>query len=343
MEGESGILAISPKYDRPHYEPSKRRLTWGNGAKAILFSGEEPDSLRGPQCYKAWCDELAHWEYMQSTWDNLQLGLRLGDNPQCIITTTPKPLKLISELSESKDTHLTVGNTYENRANLSQKFLDYIESRYGGTHLGRQEIEAQLLESVEGAIFKNTVIVEAMPPSYKRLGYWLDFGFTNDPTSFGELGLQNGELWADELFYRPGLTNVPPIVNGMPDFTDTKNIHYLLRRHGIPQDAKIIADSAEPKSIEELWRMGWNIHPAPKGPDSIKNGIDIILRFVVNITKRSEGLKVERNYYKWAEDKEGNRLQKPVDSYNHSWDGIRYVCLSEIGDPVAKILDAEVI
>ncbi len=342
VEGESGILRISPKNDRPKYEPSKRRLTWSNGSRAILFSGEEPDSLRGPQCYKAWCDELAHWMYMQATWDMMQLGLRLGDNPQCVVTTTPKPFKLIREISESPDTHLTVGSTYENEANLSPKFIEFITNKYAGSPLGRQEIEAELLEQEEGAIFKNTLIVDDMPKDYKRLAFWLDFGFSNDPTSIGELALNNGELYADEMVYEKGLTNVPPIVNGKPDMLDTKNIHYHLRKNGVPMDALIIADSAEPKSIEELYRMGWNIQPAPKGPDSVRNGINIILRFIVNITKRSKGLLSERNLYKWAEDKEGNRLQKPVKGNDHSWDGIRYVCLAEIGDPIGKIISVDV-
>lgn len=200
-----------------------------------------------------------------------------------------------------------------------------------------------LRADVTGLIFPNTRIVESMPEEYKILGYWLDFGFSNDPTSFGMLAIQNGELWADELVYETGLTNVPPIVNDKPDMLDTKNIHYHLRRNGVPQHAKIIADSAEPKSIEELYRMGWNIHPAPKGPDSIKAGIDIVKRYMVNITSRSAGLDRERKFYKWAQDKEGNDLQKPVDRDNHSWDGIRYVCLSEIGEPKGKIIDVDVI
>ncbi len=153
IEGESGILACSPDHDRPHYEPSKRRVTWNNGAKAVLFSAEEPDALRGPQCYKAWADELATWKYDQDSWDMLQMGLRLGDNPQCIITTTPKPTKLIRELLKDDNTIITNGTTYENKTNLSGSFFDFIIKKYEGTSLGRQELLAELLEDIEGALW----------------------------------------------------------------------------------------------------------------------------------------------------------------------------------------------
>lgn len=158
VEGESGILACSPSYDRPHYEPSKRRITWKNGAKAVCFSAEEPDALRGPQCYKAWADELATWKYDRDTWDNLQMGLRLGINPQCIITTTPKPTKLIRELIADENTYVTNGTTYENKANLSKSFFEFIIKKYEGTSLGRQELLAEMLEDVEGALWKMQTI-----------------------------------------------------------------------------------------------------------------------------------------------------------------------------------------
>lgn len=158
VEGESGILACSPSYDKPLYEPSKRRLTWNNGAKAILYSAEEPDALRGPQCYKAWADETASWKYDQDTWDMMQMGLRLGDNPQCIVTTTPKPTKLIRGLVKDSNTHLTKGTTYENKANLASAFFDFVLKKYEGTTLGRQELEAEVLEDIEGALWKMKTI-----------------------------------------------------------------------------------------------------------------------------------------------------------------------------------------
>lgn len=153
VEGESGILSISPNDDRPLYEPSKRRITWSNGAKAIIYSAEEPDALRGPQCYKAWADETASWKYDSMTWDMLQMGLRLGEKPQVVVTTTPKPTKLIRELSSDDQTHLTRGTTYDNKDNLSRSFFDFVIKKYEGTTLGRQELNAELLEDVEGALW----------------------------------------------------------------------------------------------------------------------------------------------------------------------------------------------
>jgi phage terminase large subunit-like protein len=157
VEGESGILAISPKHERPTYEPTKRKLTWPNGAKALVYSAAEPDRLRGPQCYKAWADELASWQYPEA-WDQLNFGLRLGTNPQVIVTTTPRPTKIIRQLFKDTTTHVTQGTTYENRDNLADAFFHHVITQYEGTRLGRQELQAEILEDVEGALWKMALI-----------------------------------------------------------------------------------------------------------------------------------------------------------------------------------------
>jgi phage terminase large subunit-like protein len=144
IEGPSGILAVCPPWNRPKYEPSKRRITWPNGAMAIGYSADEPNRLRGPQHDAAWCDELAAWRY-EDAWDQLNFGLRIGDHPQKVVTTTPRPTKLVRELAKEKGTHLTGGSTYDNRANLSPVFFDRIVSAYEGTRLGRQELHAEVL------------------------------------------------------------------------------------------------------------------------------------------------------------------------------------------------------
>jgi len=159
VEGESGILAISPPWNRPAYESSKRRLTWPNGAIATLYSAEEPDRLNGPQHDTAWSDEIGVWQYGRETWDMLQFGLRIG-NPKQIVTSTPKVenLTLIKEIIGMDNTVLTCGSTYENRKNLSPIFYDQIISKYEGTRLGRQEINAELLEDIPGALWKRSLI-----------------------------------------------------------------------------------------------------------------------------------------------------------------------------------------
>ncbi len=168
IEGESGLLVISPEDRRPRYEPSKRRLTWKNGAIATAFSAEEPDRLRGPQHDAAWCDELADWPYAEA-WDMLMLGLRLGGDPRCVVTTTPKPVALIRRLLEDKGVAVTRGSTYENARNLAPAFLDQIVRRYEGTRLGRQELEAELLDDVPGALWTRAAIERCRVPDAPAL------------------------------------------------------------------------------------------------------------------------------------------------------------------------------
>jgi phage terminase large subunit-like protein len=155
VEGESGLLAISSPWQRPTYEPSKRRLTWPNGAIATLYSAEEADRLRGPQHDLAWADELAAWAD-PAAWDMLMFGLRLGKRPRAVATTTPRNIKIIRDLvaRESQDVVISRGTTRENAANLAPSFLAEIVRRYEGTRLGRQELDAELLEDVVGALWQ---------------------------------------------------------------------------------------------------------------------------------------------------------------------------------------------
>jgi len=186
IEGESGILAISPKWNKPKYEPSKRRLTWPNGATAIIYSGENPEVLRGPQHEKAWVDELAKFRYPQDTWDNLIFGMRLGDNPQIVVTTTPKPVRILKDLIKAKSTSITKGSTYENRENLAQVFLDVVLEKYEGTRLGRQELNAEMLEDNPGALWVRDWIEKNRTtklPEMVRIVVAIDPAVTSSKTS----------------------------------------------------------------------------------------------------------------------------------------------------------------
>ncbi len=185
VEGESGLLSISPPWFRPHYEPSKRRLTWPSGAVATCFSADEPDLLRGPQHDAAWCDELAAWQY-EETWDQLQFGLRLGDDPRCIVTTTPRPTKLIRALLANPATIVTRGSTYENKANLAPAFFSEIISKYEHTRLGRQELNAELLDDVPGALWTRSIIDQyrvQRAPSLVRVVIAIDPAVTSGENS----------------------------------------------------------------------------------------------------------------------------------------------------------------
>ena len=172
IEGASGLLSVFPPDKRPQYEPSKRRVTFWNGATAVAYSADRPDRLRGPNHDLAWADELAAWRYLDA-WDQLMLGLRLGDQPRVVITTTPRPLPLIRNLAKEADgrVHLTTGTTYENAANLSSDFIDEMRRRYEGTRLGRQELEAQIIDDVDGALWQRAQIDESrvhkLPPTRK--------------------------------------------------------------------------------------------------------------------------------------------------------------------------------
>jgi phage terminase large subunit-like protein len=157
IEGESGLMACSPPWFRPKYEPSKRRISWPNGAIGTTFSADDPDQLRGPQSDCAWADELAKWQY-EEAWDNLVFGLRLGDDPRACITTTPRPTKLIKSLVADPLCRVVRGSTDENRANLAAPFLDAILKKYRGTRLGRQELDAEILDDAPGALWKRDEI-----------------------------------------------------------------------------------------------------------------------------------------------------------------------------------------
>lgn len=156
--GESGLLAVHPPEFRPSYHPSKRLVEWPNGAQAWLYNAVEPDQLRGPQHDGAWCDEMAKWRYMNDTWDQLQFGLRLGDHPRTIITTTPRPLPLIRKLIKDPNVAVTRGATWDNAANMPQSFIREIEDKYSGTRLGRQELEGEILDDIPGALWSREII-----------------------------------------------------------------------------------------------------------------------------------------------------------------------------------------
>lgn len=200
VEGESGLLAISPDYERPIYTPSLRRLTWPNGSRGILFSADEPDRLRGPQCCKAWADELAAWRYPDA-WDQLQFGLRLGSHPQVIVTTTPRPTPIIKLLMADEKTHVTTGSTYENKANLPESFIKSIERKYEGTRMGKQEIFAEILDDTEGALWTYALIdyVKKLP-ELKRIVVAVDPAITNTKES-DETGIVVVGLGCDGLGY----------------------------------------------------------------------------------------------------------------------------------------------
>lgn len=173
-----------------------------------------------------------------------------------------------------------------------------------------------LTGKVTGLVFTNWLLCDAIPQQARRLAFGLDFGYTNDQTGLLEVYLQNGELWINEILYQTNLTN--------------QDIDKRMLAAGISKNTEIVADSAEPKSIEELRRLGWNITGAKKGGDSILNSIDILRRYRINVTRNSINLRKELSRYQWKTDTTGRPLNIPTDTWNHLIDPLRYVALNKL-------------
>jgi predicted phage terminase large subunit-like protein len=197
IEGESGLLACCDRAGIiAKYNPSRRRVQFGNGAVAFTYSADEPNRLRGPQHDGFWADEIAAWRYIDA-WDQLQFGLRLGDDPRGVATTTPRPIRLVRQLIAAPTTTITRGSTYDNRANLAPAFFEQIITKYEGTTLGRQELMGELVEDVEGALWKRTLIEDhrAMGdlPDLTKIAVAIDpattFGEDSDETGISVAGI----------------------------------------------------------------------------------------------------------------------------------------------------------
>lgn len=162
--GESGILACSPPDRKPEWQATRRRLEWPNGAVAQTFSAGDPESLRGPQFDAAWCDELGKWPKGRAAWDMLRFALRLGTRPRTLVTTTPRDNRLLAELLEAPDSVVTRAPTEANRMHLAQGFVEALARRYGGSRLGRQELDGEMVAEHEGALWSRDVLEAARAP-----------------------------------------------------------------------------------------------------------------------------------------------------------------------------------
>jgi phage terminase large subunit-like protein len=163
VEGESGILACARNGRRPRWEPSLGRLTWPNGSVALIYSGENPDGLRGSNNHFAWLDEFAKYARPQETWDNLQMSLRLGPRPRALVTTTPRPIPALKRILADPRTVVTGGRTQDN-AQHSKHFIDTMVATYSGTRLGRQELDGELIEDVAGSLWPRDLIERCRAP-----------------------------------------------------------------------------------------------------------------------------------------------------------------------------------
>lgn len=208
IEGDSGILTVAQD-ERPVYQPTKRRLTWANGSAAATYSAEVPSQLRGPQHHYAWCDEPASWtdarkgDSLDTAWNNLMLGLRLGKSPRCVATTTPKPLPLVRTLMDRPSTVITRASTFDNLDNLAPSFREEVLAAYEGTRIGRQELLGELLEDVEGALWSLSLIDEGRvteAPDLRRVVVAIDPSGGSGPDS-DEQGIVVAGLGIDGDLY----------------------------------------------------------------------------------------------------------------------------------------------
>ncbi|WP_336853838.1 DNA-packaging protein [Sinomonas albida] len=214
IEGESGIIACSPDDFKPLYEPSKRRVTWPNGSMAIAYSAEVPSQLRGPQHHAAWADEVSSWtdapkgDVVDTAWNNLMLGLRLKSplGTRCFVSSTPKANQLTKQIMAKRTTVITRGSTYDNLANLSGSFRDQVLAAYEGTRIGRQELNGELLEDVEGALWTPQMVeachmkLEDAMPDLERVVVAVDPSGGSGPNS-DEQGIVVAGKGVDGVFY----------------------------------------------------------------------------------------------------------------------------------------------
>lgn len=217
VEGESGILAVSPPWAKPLYESSKRRVTWPNGAVATLYDAREPDQLRGPQHDLAVLDEGAKYRYAQEVFDQMLLGLRLGTHPRWLMTTTPRPIKLIRDLIKDARVVVTRYSSRDNLKNLARSFRTNVIDRYAGTRIGRQEIDAEILEDVPGALWnrrnldENRVRMQDVP-GLVRLVVAIDPAITS-----GDSANETGIIAAGVDDKQHGYTLEDATLRGSPD------------------------------------------------------------------------------------------------------------------------------
>jgi phage terminase large subunit-like protein len=228
VDGESGLLNIGPKDERPEYFPSLRQLKWPNGAIATTYNATEPDQLRGPQHDAAWCDEIAKWKYIQETWDQLQFGLRLGEHPRQILTTTPRPLPLLKKMLNDPYVRVTKGKTFDNKDNLAETFMHQIEQRFGGTRLGRQELDGEILDDMPGALWQRSNIdanrVQEVPQDLERVIVAVDPSTSNNEGS-DENGIIVVGLARDADGYARGYVLEDASLKGSPEEWARKAVH----------------------------------------------------------------------------------------------------------------------
>jgi phage terminase large subunit len=282
-----------------------------NQSMVEFFSIDDAQKRRGTKR-----DILFVNEANELDWEDF-FQLQIRTTTQIFLDFNPSETFWYNEQIQSREDVTTIHSTYKDNPYLNADQINEIERLQ---HTDKQYYQIYALGQFAGSFDRiyQYIPIDDIPTNVAKLvALGMDFGFTNDPTTLVEVWKDGRDgIYLNELIYEQGLTN--------------GDIAALLGQYGVDKYIEIIADSAEPKSIEEIRRFGFNIKPATKGPDSINNGIDILKRHQIHVTKQSVNLIKELNNYKWFTDKNGNKLNKPVDMFNHALDAVRYVALNKL-------------
>ena len=281
-----------------------------NNTLVEFFSIDDAQKRRGSKRDILFINEANELTYE----DFFQLNIRT--TTQVYLDFNPSEQFWYNDKLQSRDDVTIIHSTYKDNPYLNKEQVNEIERLQ---HTDLQYYQIYALGQFAGGmdlVYQYIPIDDIPVDSAKLVGLGMDYGFTNDPTTLVEVWKDNDSIYLNELLYERNLTN--------------QDIADKLSEYGVDRYIEIIADSAEPKSIEEIRRMGFNIKPAQKGPDSVLNGIDILKRKRIHVTKQSINLIKELNNYKWVTDKNGNKLNKPVDAFNHALDAVRYVALNKM-------------
>lgn len=294
---------------------NKTDLIYSFRGRIEFFSADDVTKLRGPRrdiLFINECDKLTHNQYVQ-------LAMRTKD--EIFLDYNPIGDFWINKIINDSDVEL-IHSTYKDNPYLDNNIIKEIEKlQHQDANLWRV-YGLGLDGRIEGLIYPNWNSCDELPDDTKCF-YGLDFGYSNDPTALVKVVEYDSQLWIKEMIYEHRLTN-----------QDISNKMIAL---GINKRDQIFADSAEPKSIEEIRRMGWNIQPSVKGKDSINNGINKVKQHSLNVTKDSMFIIKELNNYKWMEDRDGNDINKPIDSFNHALDALRYAITMKYGGNTGRI------
>ncbi len=311
------IMTVTGRFNAARWNATDFRYKFANGSYIEFFSADDDSKLRGARRDRLYMNEANNLSFHAYT----ELAARTKQS--VILDWNPvNEFWFHSELMHDEDVDFLI-LTYKDNEACPKSARDFIE---------KARVKAETSEywanwykvyglgqvgTLQGAIYEDFEVVEGIDVSRaKFVALGLDWGFSNDPTALVAIYRQGDCLLIQELLYATGLTN--------------QDIADKLRSLGITRAWEIVADSAEPKSIEEIYRLGFNIKPAEKGPDSVRNGIDILKRFKLQVTKDSTNLIKELRSYTWATDKEGKNTGVPIDSFNHACDAMRYVALNKL-------------